>query len=242
MASRRSWSSPAWRHAFFSRRLEERARPWQPQEAPDFLSASTTTRNSTRRLTCNISRGSAAHGSASTGAMTADWSQERRRASGRTSRTTIAQDRSFIGQRAEHQHGGFLPTSADCRFLPIRNFEAGFTCNGVSCNPDVTLALQLPCIGVQSPLIKVPAPNSENDDHNPPRIASRSLFDLVPGPGQLVPRRQVQMERATDRHQPGEQLRALQLPLHLQRHTLRNAADPNRGTWVPLLDAGRWRG
>ena len=30
-------------------------------------------------------------------------------------------------------------------------------------------------------LIKVPAPNTENDDHNPPRIASRNLFDLSVG-------------------------------------------------------------
>ena len=28
---------------------------------------------------------------------------------------------------------------------------------------------------------KVPAPNSENDDKNPPRIAARSLFDIAIG-------------------------------------------------------------
>jgi len=30
-------------------------------------------------------------------------------------------------------------------------------------------------------LIQIPAPGTENDDHNPPRIASRSLFDLAVG-------------------------------------------------------------
>jgi hypothetical protein len=32
-----------------------------------------------------------------------------------------------------------------------------------------------------STLVKIPAPGSENDDHNPPRIAPRSLFDLAVG-------------------------------------------------------------
>jgi carboxypeptidase family protein/TonB-dependent receptor-like protein len=32
-----------------------------------------------------------------------------------------------------------------------------------------------------STLVKIPAPGTENDDHNPPRIAPRSLFDLAVG-------------------------------------------------------------
>ena len=28
---------------------------------------------------------------------------------------------------------------------------------------------------------KIPAPGTENDDHNPPRIASRNLFDIAVG-------------------------------------------------------------
>jgi hypothetical protein len=32
-----------------------------------------------------------------------------------------------------------------------------------------------------SSLIKVPAIGTENDDHNPPRIASRNLFDISVG-------------------------------------------------------------
>ncbi|MGD0181083.1 MAG: hypothetical protein ABSC15_14825, partial [Terriglobales bacterium] len=32
-----------------------------------------------------------------------------------------------------------------------------------------------------SSLIKVPAPGTENDDRNPPRIASRNLFDISLG-------------------------------------------------------------
>jgi hypothetical protein len=33
--------------------------------------------------------------------------------------------------------------------------------------------------------LNVPAPNTENDDKNPPRIASRNLFDLAVGDDNL---------------------------------------------------------
>ncbi len=67
------------------------------------------------------------------------------------------------------------PLSAD------QEFEAGFTCNGVRATP--TSPLPAACLASQfgTNLIKVPAPNTENDDHNPPRIASRNLFDLSIG-------------------------------------------------------------
>jgi hypothetical protein len=59
-----------------------------------------------------------------------------------------------------------------------QEFQAGFSCNGVHATP--TQPLPSPCLASQfgSNLIKVPAPNSENDDHNPQRIAPRSLFDI----------------------------------------------------------------
>jgi hypothetical protein len=62
-----------------------------------------------------------------------------------------------------------------------QEFQAGFTCNGVRATP--TQALPSPCLASQfgSTLIKVPAPNTENDDHNPQRIAPRSLFDVAIG-------------------------------------------------------------
>jgi hypothetical protein len=62
-----------------------------------------------------------------------------------------------------------------------QEFQAGFTCNGVRATP--TQALPSPCLASQfgSSLIKVPTPGTENDDHNPQRIAPRSLFDLSVG-------------------------------------------------------------
>jgi|HubBroStandDraft_1064217.scaffolds.fasta_scaffold01696_10 hypothetical protein len=67
------------------------------------------------------------------------------------------------------------PLSAD------QEYQAGFTCNGVRATP--TTALPSACLASQfgTSLIQVPAIGAENDDHNPPRIASRSLFDASLG-------------------------------------------------------------
>jgi Carboxypeptidase regulatory-like domain len=82
---------------------------------------------------------------------------------------------------------GSVPLSAD------QEFEAGFTCNGMhatppsAANPTGTplssngTAGVCPASSFGSSLIKVPAPNKENDDLNPPRIQQRNLFDLAVG-------------------------------------------------------------
>ncbi len=51
-------------------------------------------------------------------------------------------------------------------------------------NLQATLANPLTsCAGnkLSSPLLRLPAPGTENDDHNPPRVASRTLFDMALG-------------------------------------------------------------
>ena len=82
---------------------------------------------------------------------------------------------------------GGVPLSAD------QEFEAGFTCNGVHATPPSAAnpaGIPLSSGGVVgvcpaaqfgSTLIKVPAPNKEIDDSNPPRIQQRSLFDVAVG-------------------------------------------------------------
>ena len=70
------------------------------------------------------------------------------------------------------------PLSAD------QEFQAGFTCNGVRATPTTPLASPCPA-PLGSSLIQVPANGAENDDHNPPRIASRSLFDVSVGDDNL---------------------------------------------------------
>jgi hypothetical protein len=70
---------------------------------------------------------------------------------------------------------GEIPLSAD------QESEAGFTCNGVRATPTSPLPFNCPASAFSSALIKVPGQNAENDDHNPPRIASRNLFDVSVG-------------------------------------------------------------
>ncbi len=84
------------------------------------------------------------------------------------------------GKPAINMTDAFLaPLTAD------QEFQAGFTCNGVHATP--TTPLPFTCLASQfgSTLIQVPTPNTENDDHNPPRIAPRNLFDVSLGEDNL---------------------------------------------------------
>ncbi|MGB6823081.1 MAG: TonB-dependent receptor [Candidatus Acidiferrales bacterium] len=74
---------------------------------------------------------------------------------------------------------GGVPLTAD------QEFQAGFTCNGVRATPTTPLPFNCPASEFGSTLIKVPAPGTENDDHNPPRIQPRSLFDIAVGDDNL---------------------------------------------------------
>jgi hypothetical protein len=62
-----------------------------------------------------------------------------------------------------------------------QEFQAGFACNGVRATPTVALPGSCSAAGFTSSLVKIPAAGTENDDHNPPRIAPRHLFDLALG-------------------------------------------------------------
>ncbi len=59
-------------------------------------------------------------------------------------------------------------------------FEAGITCNGVTATPTSGFT-SCPASEYSSKLVQIPAPGTEDDDHNPPRIAPRSLFDVSLG-------------------------------------------------------------
>jgi hypothetical protein len=63
---------------------------------------------------------------------------------------------------------------------PDQQFQAGLTCNGVRAT--VTMGFSQ-CLASQlsSKLINIPAPGTEDDDHNPQRVASRNLFDMALG-------------------------------------------------------------
>ncbi len=77
-----------------------------------------------------------------------------------------------------------LPLTAD------QEFEAGLSCGGMRATPFTPVGTPIPgfpsfyaCPANQltSNLVKIPAPGTENDDHNPQRIQPRSLFDLALG-------------------------------------------------------------
>lgn len=74
-----------------------------------------------------------------------------------------------------------INTNTGAPLTADQEFQAGFTCNGVRATPFQPLPGT--CLASQfgSSLIKVPAPGTENDDHNPQRIQPRNLFDLAIG-------------------------------------------------------------
>ena len=65
-----------------------------------------------------------------------------------------------------------------------QQLQAGLFCG--SQRPTLTAPLTT-CAPSQygSTLVKIPAPGTENDDHNPPRIQPRNLFDLSVGEDNL---------------------------------------------------------
>jgi hypothetical protein len=69
---------------------------------------------------------------------------------------------------------------------PDQQFEGGLFCGGVHATPTTPISSSLganlcPASQYGSTLLVIPAAGTENDDHNPPRIAPRSLFDLAVG-------------------------------------------------------------
>jgi hypothetical protein len=67
---------------------------------------------------------------------------------------------------------------------PDQQFQAGIICDGVKATPTAGFD-SCDAAGYKSSLVSIPAPGTENDDHNPPRIAPRSLFDASIGDDNL---------------------------------------------------------
>jgi Carboxypeptidase regulatory-like domain/TonB-dependent Receptor Plug Domain len=78
-------------------------------------------------------------------------------------------------------------------FTPDQEFQAGLSCDGVTANGTNQIGVQVPgtnyyaCEASQltSKLINIPAPGTGSNDHNPPRIAPRNLFDMSVGQDNL---------------------------------------------------------
>jgi hypothetical protein len=66
---------------------------------------------------------------------------------------------------------------------PDQQFQAGLYCGSTYATPTTPISPTELCPAnvYGSKYLALPAPGTENDDHNPPRIASRNLFDLGVG-------------------------------------------------------------
>jgi hypothetical protein len=73
---------------------------------------------------------------------------------------------------------------------PDQQFEAGLYCGSVHATPFTPISSSLgtnlcPVSSYGSNLVSIPAPDTEQDNSNPPRIAPRNLFDLSVGDDNL---------------------------------------------------------
>jgi hypothetical protein len=93
-------------------------------------------------------------------------------------------------------HGGAIIPAGQVAFvnnltgLPLtadQEFQAGLTCDGKLAAPSPTGPALATCdaAGLGSIFVKIPGVGKENDDHNPQRIAPRSLFDASVGDDDL---------------------------------------------------------
>jgi hypothetical protein len=64
-----------------------------------------------------------------------------------------------------------------------QQYQAGLFCGTVHATPTTPISPDSICAAAQygSTLLQIPKPGTENDDHNPPRVAPRNLFDLAIG-------------------------------------------------------------
>jgi hypothetical protein len=65
-----------------------------------------------------------------------------------------------------------------------QQFQAGLTCDGVKATPTSGFSA-CDANGLTSNLVKIPALNTQDNDHNPARIAPRGLFDIALGEDNL---------------------------------------------------------
>ena len=85
----------------------------------------------------------------------------------------------------------FIDDATGIALTADQQAQAGFACAGVRATPNRPIA-NGKCLVSQftSSLLSIPALNAENDDHNPPRVDPRNLFDLSFGEDNLLHRKE----------------------------------------------------
>jgi hypothetical protein len=93
---------------------------------------------------------------------------------------------------------GTNPVTGNLVALPLtadEEFQSGLACNGDKATPthligtpvtmDGTTYYECPAGELTSSLLNIPTPGTGDNDHNPPRVAPRSLFDMALGEDNL---------------------------------------------------------
>jgi Carboxypeptidase regulatory-like domain/TonB-dependent Receptor Plug Domain len=94
----------------------------------------------------------------------------------------------FGGESCANGPGGGGPNNLiDVSGLtPDQQFQAGLFCGNVYATPTSPISSSFganlcPAANYGAKYVSIPAPGTENDDHNPPRISPRNLFDVAVG-------------------------------------------------------------
>jgi TonB dependent receptor len=94
----------------------------------------------------------------------------------------------FGGESCVNGPGGGGPSNLiDVSVItPNQQFQAGLFCGSVFATPTIPISSSFgpnlcPAANYGSKYLSIPAPDTENDDHNPPRVAPRNLFDIAVG-------------------------------------------------------------
>ena len=126
----------------------------------------------TKLPTCSTSRSNAARGWASTGVTIVVWWP---------ARSHVREAVAPMGRT------GPTPSWMSSVITPDQQFQAGLSCGGVFATPTTPISQNSLCPANEyaSKFLRIPAAGTENDDHNPPRIAPRNLFDLSLGDDNL---------------------------------------------------------
>jgi carboxypeptidase family protein/TonB-dependent receptor-like protein len=91
------------------------------------------------------------------------------------------------GEACPNGPGGTDTMVSVLNLTPDQQFEGGLYCGSVHATPTTPISPTglCPASMYGSSLVSIPAPGTENNDHNPQRIASRNLFDVAVGDDNL---------------------------------------------------------
>ncbi|MEI9974760.1 MAG: hypothetical protein WDO73_23575 [Ignavibacteriota bacterium] len=120
---------------------------------------------------------------------------------------------------------------------PDQLFEAGLFCGAVRATPTMPISPTGLCPASQygSNLLKIPAAGTENDDHNPPRIAPRNLFDIAVGHDNLFHGDKYKWSARIAGGEHRQYRGTLQLSVDVQRYALCDAESDHRHYRISLL-------